>query len=173
MKTDKLYYGAAYYEEYLPYDRIDKDFMMMNRAGINVIRIGESTWSTWEPVEGEFDFSLLKHMLDKALEYDLSVIVGTPTYAIPSWMAKKYPDILALTHNGQGLYGHRQNMDITNPDYLRHCEIIIRKMMEVIKDYKNVIGIQIDNETKPYDTCTKYAQDKFVKYMQGMYKDVE
>jgi len=173
MKTDKLYYGAAYYEEYLPYDRIDKDFMMMNRAGINIIRIGESTWSTWEPVEGEFDFSLLKHMLDKALEYDLSVIVGTPTYAIPSWMAKKYPDILALTHNGQGLYGHRQNMDITNPDYLRHCEIIIRKMMEVIKDYKNVIGIQIDNETKPYDTCTKYAQDKFVKYMQGMYKDIE
>ena len=52
MKTDKLYYGVAYYDEYLPYDRIETDFQMMKDAGMNVIRIAESTWSTWEPREG-------------------------------------------------------------------------------------------------------------------------
>ena len=51
MKTDKLLYGAAYYDEYLPYDRIEKDMEMMEKAHINVIRISESTWSTWEPKE--------------------------------------------------------------------------------------------------------------------------
>ena len=57
MKTDKLYYGAAYYDEYMPYDRIETDMTMMEKAGMNVIRIAESTWSTWEPQEGQYDFS--------------------------------------------------------------------------------------------------------------------
>lgn len=29
MKTDKLLFGAAYYDEYLPYDRIETDMGMM------------------------------------------------------------------------------------------------------------------------------------------------
>ena len=30
---DKLLYGAAYYEEYLPYDRLEQDVKMMEEAG--------------------------------------------------------------------------------------------------------------------------------------------
>jgi beta-galactosidase len=52
----QLLYGVAYYFEYLPYDRIYQDSEMMKAAGINVVRIGESTWSTYEPHDGEFDF---------------------------------------------------------------------------------------------------------------------
>ena len=116
MNFNEILYGVAYYDEYMPYDRIETDFKMIRDAGMNVIRIAESTWSTWEPKEGVFDFTHLHRMLDCATKYELKVIVGTPTYAIPSWLAKKYPDILAVTHNGKELYGHRQNMDITNPD---------------------------------------------------------
>ena len=39
---DKLLYGAAYYEEYLPYGRLQQDVGMMKAAGINVVRIAES-----------------------------------------------------------------------------------------------------------------------------------
>ena len=45
MKTDHLLFGAAYYSEYLPYDRVEKDMEMMEKAGMNTIRIAESTWS--------------------------------------------------------------------------------------------------------------------------------
>lgn len=61
---------------------------------------------------------------------------------------KKYPDILALTNNGQNIYGARQNMDITHAGYLFHCERVIRAMMEHIKDVPHIIGFQLDNETK-------------------------
>lgn len=40
---------TAYYDEYMPYDRIEADFKMMKKAGFNVVRIAESTWSTLEP----------------------------------------------------------------------------------------------------------------------------
>lgn len=173
MKTDKLFYGAAYYDEYMPYDRIDEDLRMMKEAGMNVIRIAESTWSTWEPQEGEFDFEHLHRMLDCATKYGISVIVGTPTYAIPSWLARKYPDVIAETHDGPGRYGHRQNMDITNPNYLHHAQIIIEKLMQEVQGYDCVIGYQLDNETKPYDTCSKYAQAKFVDYLKKNWPDIK
>ena len=32
MKTDHLLFGAAYYSEYLPYDRVEKDMEMMEKA---------------------------------------------------------------------------------------------------------------------------------------------
>ena len=80
---DRILYGAAYYDEYMPYDRLDTDIAMMKKAGINVIRIAESTWSSEEPEEGVFDFSHVTRVLDACEKAGISVIVGTPTYAIP------------------------------------------------------------------------------------------
>ena len=172
MKTDKLYFGAAYYSEYLPYDRVEKDMEMMEKAGMNVIRIAESTWSTLEPQEGVYDFTHIDRMLNAAACHHISVIVGTPTYAVPTWLVKKYPDILAITQNGRERYGHRQNMDITNPDYLSHAERVIRVLMEHVKDVPHVIGYQLDNETKSYGTAGPRVQAMFVDYLKENFPDI-
>ena len=172
MKTEKLYFGAAYYSEYLPYDRVEKDMEMMEKAGMNVIRIAESTWSTLEPQEGVYDFTHIDRMLNAAACHHISVIVGTPTYAVPTWLVKKYPDILAITQNGRERYGHRQNMDITNPDYLSHAERVIRVLMEHVKDVPHVIGYQLDNETKSYGTAGPRVQAMFVDYLKENFLDI-
>ena len=172
MKTEKLYFGAAYYSEYLPYDRVEKDMEMMEKAGMNVIRIAESTWSTLEPQEGVYDFTHIDRMLDAAARHHISVIVGTPTYAVPTWLVKKYPDILAITQNGRERYGHRQNMDITNPDYLSHAERVIRILMEHVKDVPHVIGYQLDNETKSYGTAGPRVQAMLVDYLKENFPDI-
>jgi beta-galactosidase len=99
---DKLLYGIAYYDEYMPYERLDKDIQMMKDAGINVVRIAESTWSTHEPQNGVFDFSSVDRVLDAMHEAGIQVIVGTPTYAVPTWMVKEHPDVLATTSQGPG-----------------------------------------------------------------------
>lgn len=145
---DKLLYGAAYYEEYLPYGRLQQDVGMMKAAGINVVRIAESTWSTCEPQDGVFDFSHVVRVIDAMEEAGIGVVIGTPTYAVPAWMVKKHPEILAETKAGRNLYGPRQNMDITNPDYLFYAERAIRKLMECTAHRKGVIGFQLDNETR-------------------------
>lgn len=172
MKTEKLYFGAAYYSEYLPYDRVEKDMEMMEKAGMNVIRIAESTWSTLEPQEGVYDFTHIDRMLNAAACHHISVIVGTPTYAVPTWLVKKYPDILAITQNGRERYGHRQNMDITDPDYLSHAERVIRVLMEHVKDVPHVIGYQLDNETKSYGTAGPRVQAMFVDYLKENFPDI-
>jgi len=171
--AEQLLYGAAYYPEYMPGRAIDEDLRLMEEAGFNLIRVAESTWSTWEPREGEFDFSLLTRLLDAAQARHFRVLVGTPTYALPPWLVRKYPDILSETHGGPCRYGPRQNFDLTHPGYLRHAERIIRRLMEAVRPYECVIGFQLDNETKPYDTCSPRAQALFRDWLRERYGTVE
>ncbi|MBO0819170.1 MAG: beta-galactosidase, partial [Actinobacteria bacterium] len=59
-----MYFGVAYYHEYQPYDRLAADLDLMAEAGFSVIRVGESTWATWEPSDGTFNLDWLQPVLD-------------------------------------------------------------------------------------------------------------
>lgn len=171
MNMKELLYGAAYYDEYMPYDRLDKDVEMMKKAGINTVRIAESTWSTCEPQPGVFDFSHVERVMDAMEEAGINVIIGTPAYAVPTWMVKAHPDVLAETVKGRGIYGARQIMDITHPVYLFYAERVIRELMKRTAHRKCVIGFQLDNETKYYGTAGKNVQEQFVKYIREKFHD--
>jgi beta-galactosidase len=119
----------------------------MKEAGLNVVRIGESTWSLFEPQDGQFEFAWMDRIIDHMYKAGIKVILGTPTYSIPAWMAAEHPEVLAhTTKDEQRYYGMRQNMDLKNPTYLRYSERIIRKLMERYAKHPAVIGYQVDNE---------------------------
>lgn len=171
-KTMKeLLFGAAYYDEYMPCERLEQDVAMMKKAGINTVRIAESTWSTCEPQEGVFDFSHVERVMDAMEKAGINVIIGTPTYAVPTWMVKSHPDVIAETIHGRGIYGARQIMDITHPVYLFFAERVIRELMKCTAHRKCVIGYQVDNETKYYETAGKNVQEKFVKYLRKKFNN--
>lgn len=161
-----ILYGVSYYDEYTPVDRIDEDFRLMKEANITVVRIAESTWGTLEPQPGVFDFSHVDRMLAAAQRYRIKVIVGTPTYAIPTWLARQHPDVLVTRPEGQAKFGYRQNMDITNPDYRVAAKRVIEALIAHVAKHPAVIGYQVDNETKPYNTAGPNVQAAFVKALQ-------
>jgi beta-galactosidase GanA len=167
-------YGAAFYEEYMPEDRLDKDVQLMEQAGLNVVRVGESTWSLWEPEDGRFELAWMDRIVERLARAHIRVIMGTPTYSIPPWMFKEHPEILVTHLDGQkATYGIRQNMDITNPDFLRYAERAIRKIAEHYRDNRAIIGYQIDNETTSYGTAGDNVQAGFVHYLQEKFSSVD
>ncbi len=173
-RMDTVLYGAAFYEEYMPEDRLEKDVQLMEKAGITVVRVGESTWSLWEPEDGRFEFAWMDRIVDRLSRAHIRVIMGTPTYSIPPWMFKEHPEILVTHTNGQkATYGMRQNMDVTNPDFLRYSERVIRKIGEHYRDNRAIIGYQIDNETSSNDTSGPNVQADFVHYLQEKFGTVE
>ncbi len=172
LPKDSLLYGAAYYEEYEPTDRLAADVAMMKAAGINVVRIGESTWATMEPRDGVFDFSHIDRVIKAMNDAGIHVIVGTPTYAVPSWLAREHPDVLATTPSGVNRYGTRQNMDITDAHFRFYAERVIRRMVEHVKDQPAVIGYQLDNETKSYHVSGAEVQRGFVHYLQKRFSSL-
>ena len=109
--------------------------------------------------------------MDAMEEAGINVIIGTPTYAVPTWMVKAHPDVLAETVKGRGIYGARQIMDITHPVYLFYAERVIRELMKCTAHRKCVIGFQLDNETKYYGTAGKNVQEQFVKYIREKFHD--
>jgi len=189
-KMDTILYGVAYYPEYMPSDRLDKDVELMQKAGITVVRVGESTWSTWEPRDGEFQFAWMQRVLDRLHQAGIKAILGTPTYSIPTWLYKEHPEIL-VTHNGTapplgdpysptyppsltpGNYGPRQNYDFLNPYFRQHAERVIREIVSHFKDHPAVIGYQVDNETAPTGIPTHYTNAAFLERLKQKYKTPE
>ncbi len=173
FKLDRLRYGVAYYNEYMPSDRLAQDIRLMQDARINTVRIAESTWSTLEPLNGVFDFVKIDRVLDAMYEAGIDVIVGTPTYAVPTWLVRAHPEVLVITSAGQARYGPRQNMDITCPAYLFHAERVIRALLSHVCDHPAVIGYQADNETKHYNTCGPNVKALFVQWMQEKFASLD
>jgi beta-galactosidase len=186
-KMDTILYGVAYYPEYMPSDRLDKDVELMRKAGLTVVRVGESTWSSWEPRDGQFEFAWMQRVLDRMHQAGIKVILGTPTYSIPTWLYKAHPEI-AVTHNGTapplsdpyspayppslppGYYGPRQNYDFLNPHFRQHAERVIREIVGHFKDHPAVIGYQIDNETFPTGVTTPYTKAAFGERLRRKYE---
>lgn len=160
-------YGAAYYSEYNPYERLDKDVALMKDAGITVVRMGESTWSLWEPEDGQFEYAWMDRVVDAMGKADIKVIMGTPTYSIPTWMYHAHPEVLARPLGGaQTFYGMRQNMDTDNPTYRFYAQRLIRNMVEHYRNNSTVIGWQVDNETSSYGASNQDVFAGFVNHLK-------
>jgi beta-galactosidase len=144
---DRIGFGAAYYAEYQRRPDIEADFDLMAKARFSVIRVGESVWSTWEPEDGRFELDWLEPVLDAAHRHDIEVILGTPTYAVPMWLTRRYPEIAAETASGRRIgWGARQEVNFTHAAYRFHAERVIRKVVGRYLEHPAIAGYQVDNE---------------------------
>jgi beta-galactosidase len=167
-------FGAAYYVEYQPAGTLDRDLDLMAEAGFTVIRVGESVWSTWEPREGEFELDWLQPVLDGAHARGIAVILGTPTYAVPMWLARRHPEIAAETETGHRVgWGGRQEMDQSHPAYRFYAERVARKVVARYADHPAVIGYQVDNEPGLMLPRNEHTFQGFVDWLRARYGTVE
>ncbi len=171
---DDILFGVAYYHEYMPYERLDEDVRLMKEAGINYVRLGESTWQLWEPRDGEFEFAWMDRVVAAMHKAGIKVIMGTPTYSVPAWLYHKHPGITAMQSDGQRLkYGIRQNADLTNAVYLYYSQRVIKRIVEHYKENPAVIGYQIDNETHSKWPDDKDNHIKYIEYLKGKFHSVD
>ncbi|MFI1032835.1 beta-galactosidase [Streptomyces sp. NPDC020951] len=174
----RVLFGAAYYHEYQPYERpaerLKTDLDLMADAHVTVIRVGESVWSTWEPENGRFDLDWLQPVLDGAHERGISVVLGTPTYAVPPWLARQYPEITGERRTGERIgWGARQEVDFTHPAFRFHAERVIRKIVARYADHPAVIGFQVDNEPGLELFHNHGVFQRFTDHLRAKYGDVE
>jgi len=170
----QVLYGVAYYHEYQPYDRLERDLDLMAEAGLTVIRVGESVWSTWEPEDGRFELDWLEPVLDGAHARGIRVILGTPTYAMPPWLVRKYPEVRGERETGRRIpYGHRQDADYTHPAFRWHAERVTRRVVGRYADHPAIIGYQVDNEPGIELFHNRGAFQGFVDRLRAKYGDVE
>ncbi len=173
-ESGPILFGAAYYAEYHVTDRTEADLDLMQQAGFSIIRVGESVWSTWEPREGVFDLDWLHPVLDGAHRRGIAVILGTPTYAVPPWMQRSYPEVAAEAATGRPVpWGSRQEVYFGHPTFRFFAERIIREIVEQYADHPAIIGYQVDNEPGLRLFHNRSAFIGFVDRLKERYGDVD
>lgn len=165
--------GVDYYPEQWDPALMDADMDTIREMGGDTIRIAEFAWHRMEKSEGQYDFSFFDQVIALAKQKGLRVILGTPTAAIPAWLANKHPDILSQFENGQRrAFGGRHVCCYNSPVLYEYSEKIIRAMVRHYKDEPQIAAWQIDNEIghEGSDLCwcpqcrsafRRYLRDKF------------
>lgn len=170
----RILFGAAYYMEYEYEPKLEEDMKLLSQAHMNVIRVGESVWSRWEPREGEFHLDWLEPVLDATQRHNIKVIIGLPTYAIPMWMARSYPDIALQSSWGvRRGFGGREEHNYNHPAFTYFAERICRKIVERYRNHPAVIGWQLHNEPGVSENDSPSAFEGFKNWLQRKYGTVE
>ena len=103
----------------------------MVEAGINIIRVGESVWSTWEPRDGEFDLDWLAPVLDAAHERGHLGDHRHPDLRRAAVAAAQVPGD-HRAHRDRGASSRtatRQDIDYSHPGFRYLAERLIRKIV--------------------------------------------
>jgi beta-galactosidase len=144
---DSFYYGVCYYPEAWDPSRHASDIRRIAECGFNFVRMGEGAWSYWEPQEGQFQFDLFDRVIDLCRAHGIKVILGTPTYAGPGWVATKYPEVLRWDFDRTPMkHGSRRFYNYTSPKYLELSDRICTALAEHYRDNGQLIAWQLDNE---------------------------
>jgi beta-galactosidase len=163
--VNRLRLGSAYYPEHWPEERWPEDAKLMENANLNVARMGEFAWSTFEPAEGEFHFDWLDRAISILAQRGIYTVLGTPTAAPPAWLMQKYPDIFAVDEQGQRVqFGNRCHSCVNSPDFHTAAQRIVRAMAEHFGKNSNVIGWQLDNEYNRVCYCER-CRGLFQQYL--------
>ena len=115
----------------------------------------------------------MDRVVDAMGKAGIKVILGTPTYSIPAWMAHEHPEILAgvcRRHVRRPRCKARTACARTwtpiRPAYRFYAERLIRHMVAHYKDNPAVIGWQIDNETSSYEAANPDVFIGFQHYLK-------
>jgi len=182
-----MFFGSDYYPEHwvFPYAGTadnpeaawERDAVLMVKAGINVVRIGEFTWGLCEPEEGKYDFLWLRRVMDIMGRHGIKVVVGTPTAAPPLWLAKKHPEILPIDERGQVKHeGTRRAACLSSDVFWDYSKRIVTAMVEALGDHPQLVAWQIDNGMGANDTEFSFneaTREEWHLWLQAKYEKIE
>ena len=173
-KDGHLYVGVDYYPEQWPRERWETDVRLMREAGFNVVRLAEFSWVLLEPAEGVYRFEWLDEVLALLDRYGIKAVLGTPTASMPAWVARKYPETLAVQPNGQRYtWGARKDYSLSSGTYRLLSERITRAMAEHFAATPNVIGWQTDNEFAGPQDFGETSRIDFQDWLRRKYGTLE
>lgn len=172
-----FYFGVDYYPEHWPQDRWETDAVLMEQLGIQVVRMGEFSWTKMEPKEGEFHFEWLDQAINTLAAHGIQTVLGTPTAAPPAWMVRQDPDILPVDSHGlRREFGGRHHDCQSNHHYRQHIRRLVTAMAARFGHHPHVVGWQVDNElgNSHGDFCyCPHCEAAFRRWLQQKYGSIE
>ena len=171
----QLFVGACYQPIDRSPEQIDRDIAIMNRAGFNVVRMGDLSWDSFEPSQGKFTFEWFDKIMDKMQANGIRVILDIPGSPAPIWLHRAYPGVDIVAQNGTRLPPAERYMDnISDPDYVREVGILADALTKRYAHHPAVIAVGYDNEIgNGFMSYSKADRARFIVWLKKKYGTIE
>src|SRR5262249_8374937 len=84
-------YGASVYPELQTREEWNRMLDEFRDAGINCVRVSESSWGNLETAPGKYNFGWLHQFLDDLNMRGMKAVLGTSSYLPPQWLTAANP----------------------------------------------------------------------------------
>ncbi|ETS77289.1 hypothetical protein PFICI_11163 [Pestalotiopsis fici W106-1] len=173
---DGLHLAVDYYPSQWPESSWESDISQMRDNNISYVRVNEFDWALLEPIEGQYNFTVLDKTLELFQKYGLKAIVGTPTASPPNWLTQKYDVNFVDRTNTTLIFGSRRHYSFSSYDYRNLSQKITQKLAEHYGNHSAVVAWQIDNELGCHDTTRSYDHNAIARFriwLQEKYGTIE
>ena len=182
-----MYFGVDYHPEQWVYPYAgtrdnpegawEQDADLMQRAGVNVVRMGEFTWGLCEPEEDQFDFGWLQRCMEVLARAGIRTVLATPTAAPPIWLSRKYPEILPLDDRGLVKHeGTRRAVCLNSEVYWNRSKKVVEALAQALGQHPSLLAWQVDNSLGGHFTEASFNADTrrdWHHWLEAKYETVE
>lgn len=165
-------FGVQYYPNHWPERQWAADIARMSDVGVKYVRMGDLSWSAFEPKPGEFDFSWMERAISMMGEAGIKTILCTCSRTPPPWLYSKYPEMLPKDQHGVTRYQDgRYAVSMSHPVFQREALRIDEAMIRYFSGNENIVSWQIDNEVGCHNDCYgEQTMSRFHAYLKEKYK---
>ena len=171
----QLFVGACYQPIDRSPEQIRQDIAIMKAAGLQMVRMGDLSWDSFEPQEGHFTFEWFDRVLDQMQAAGIKVILDIPGEPAPIWMHKHYPGVDIVNQDGTRVHAASRYWDnISDPDYRHLARRLAEQMLKRYAHHPAVIAVGYDNEIgNGHMSYSEADRQRFVAWLQQRYGTVE
>lgn len=146
--SERFLFGADVYPDIESAAQNESLLDLLERAHMNIVRVGEANWGNLELAPGQFNFGWLRDFLDKLHRRGISAILGTSTFVPPQWLVAAHPETLVVLEPGSGPSDpmSRHCPCLNHPLYRQACQRYIQALALEFRDHPAILAWQLDNE---------------------------
>jgi len=171
----QLFVGACYQPIDRTPEQIDRDIAIMKHAGFNVVRMGDLSWDSFEPVQRQFEFAWFDKIMDKMEAAGIKVILDIPGAPAPIWLHRAYPGVDLVSQNGTRLPPAERYMDnIGDPGYVLELGIMADALTKRYAHHAAVIAVGYNNEIgNGFMSFSEPDRQRFIAWLKNKYATIE
>ena len=140
-----------------------------------MVRMGDLSWDTFEPSEGNFEFAWFDDILRQMNHAGIKVVLDIGGSPPPIWLHHKYPSVNIVDEHGAAVHPAERYMDdIGRSDYREH---LIRFADALTRHYAHnpaLAAIGYNNEIG--NGCMSYSEadrQRFIAWLKARYGTIE
>jgi len=136
---------------YQPIDRspeqVHEDVALMKAAGFRLVRLGDLSWDSFEPSDGNFTFSQSDQVIEELNKAGIKVLLDIGGLPAPTWLHHEHPSVNLVSQAGAVLQPASRYMeDISDPIYRQYARRFADALTKHYAGNPAIAAIGFDNE---------------------------